>query len=212
MRSARPAGARASTRSRSAPGCCSCLAALGPETYWDGFEYHLPIAKAWAESGIHALPGVLDARAAGRRRSVVWPRARGGPARRRRLRLGRLRARARRAGARPRRGAARSPGRRLARRALRPARAPHARERALELRRPRSRRLRLPRTAVRRSLEPQRRRPPDSGDGPVSRLRGQREAASGATDSSGAGARPARRTSAPSAPARGRQRPGARAW
>jgi hypothetical protein len=37
------------------------LAALGPETYWDGFEYHLPIAKAWAEHGIHALPGVLDA-------------------------------------------------------------------------------------------------------------------------------------------------------
>ena len=36
------------------------LAALGPETYWDGFEYHLPIAKAWAEGGIRALPGVLD--------------------------------------------------------------------------------------------------------------------------------------------------------
>ena len=37
------------------------LAALGPETYWDGFEYHLPIAKAWADGGIRALPGVLDA-------------------------------------------------------------------------------------------------------------------------------------------------------
>ncbi len=36
------------------------LAALGPETYWDGFEYHLPIAKAWADGGIRALPGVLD--------------------------------------------------------------------------------------------------------------------------------------------------------
>ena len=69
--------------------------------------------------------------------------------------------------------------RRLARRVLRPARALHARERAFELRRPRSRRLRLPRAALRRSLEPQRRRPPDSGDGALPRLRGQREAASG---------------------------------
>jgi hypothetical protein len=37
------------------------LAALGPETYWDSFEYHLPIARAWAEGGIRPLPGVLDA-------------------------------------------------------------------------------------------------------------------------------------------------------
>ncbi len=36
-------------------------AALGPETYWDGFEYHLPLARAWSEGPIRALPGVLDA-------------------------------------------------------------------------------------------------------------------------------------------------------
>ncbi len=42
-------------------GALLCLAALGPETYWDGFEYHLPIAKAWAEGGIRPLPGVVDA-------------------------------------------------------------------------------------------------------------------------------------------------------
>ena len=37
------------------------LAALGPETYWDGFEYHLPIAGAWSRGPIRALPGWLDA-------------------------------------------------------------------------------------------------------------------------------------------------------
>jgi hypothetical protein len=37
------------------------LAALGPETYWDGFEYHLPIVGSWAHGGIRALPGWLDA-------------------------------------------------------------------------------------------------------------------------------------------------------
>jgi len=37
------------------------LAALGPETAWDGFEYHLPIAQAWAEGPLRALPGMLDA-------------------------------------------------------------------------------------------------------------------------------------------------------
>jgi hypothetical protein len=37
------------------------LAALGPETWWDGFEYHLPIARAWSEGPIRALPGMLDA-------------------------------------------------------------------------------------------------------------------------------------------------------
>jgi len=44
-----------------ASGVLLCFAALGPETYWDGFEYHLPIARAWAEGGIRPLPGVLDA-------------------------------------------------------------------------------------------------------------------------------------------------------
>jgi hypothetical protein len=37
------------------------LAALGPETFWDGFEYHLPIARAWSEGPIRLLPGWLDA-------------------------------------------------------------------------------------------------------------------------------------------------------
>jgi len=36
-------------------------AALGPESYWDGFEYHLPMVAAWCEGPIRALPGVLDA-------------------------------------------------------------------------------------------------------------------------------------------------------
>lgn len=37
------------------------LAALGPETYWDGFEYHLPLVAAWTEGPIRALPGMIDA-------------------------------------------------------------------------------------------------------------------------------------------------------
>jgi hypothetical protein len=37
------------------------VSALGPETFWDGFEYHLPMATAWTEGPIRALPGVLDA-------------------------------------------------------------------------------------------------------------------------------------------------------
>ena len=37
------------------------LAALGPETYWDGFEYHLPLVMAWTEGPIRALPALLDA-------------------------------------------------------------------------------------------------------------------------------------------------------
>jgi hypothetical protein len=37
------------------------LAALGPETNWDGFEYHLPIVTAWTQGGVRALPGWLDA-------------------------------------------------------------------------------------------------------------------------------------------------------
>ena len=36
-------------------------AALGPETYWDGFEYHLPLVAAWTEGPIRALPGFIDA-------------------------------------------------------------------------------------------------------------------------------------------------------
>ncbi len=37
------------------------LSALGPETFWDGFEYHLPLVAAWTEGPIRAVPGVLDA-------------------------------------------------------------------------------------------------------------------------------------------------------
>jgi len=36
-------------------------AALGPETFWDGFEYHLPLVAAWTEGPIRALPGFIDA-------------------------------------------------------------------------------------------------------------------------------------------------------
>lgn len=37
------------------------LASLAPETYWDGFEYHIPLVAAWTEAPIRALPGFLDA-------------------------------------------------------------------------------------------------------------------------------------------------------
>jgi len=37
------------------------LAALGPETAWDGFEYHLPMIEAWSNGPIRALPAQIDA-------------------------------------------------------------------------------------------------------------------------------------------------------
>ena len=37
------------------------LASLAPETYWDGFEYHLPLVAAWTEGPIRAVPGMIDA-------------------------------------------------------------------------------------------------------------------------------------------------------
>jgi hypothetical protein len=37
------------------------LSALGPETWWDGFEYHLPMIEAWSAGAIRALPGMVDA-------------------------------------------------------------------------------------------------------------------------------------------------------
>ncbi|MGI9590317.1 MAG: hypothetical protein ACR2P8_03030, partial [Myxococcota bacterium] len=37
------------------------VAALAPETYWDGFEYHLPLVAAWTEGPIRAIPGMIDA-------------------------------------------------------------------------------------------------------------------------------------------------------
>ena len=36
-------------------------AALGPETVWDGFEYHLPLARAWSDAPLAAVPGMIDA-------------------------------------------------------------------------------------------------------------------------------------------------------
>jgi len=36
-------------------------AALGPETSWDGLEYHLPMVQAWSQGPIRALPAMLDA-------------------------------------------------------------------------------------------------------------------------------------------------------
>jgi hypothetical protein len=37
------------------------LAALAPETAWDGFEYHLPLVAAWTEAPLRGVPGMLDA-------------------------------------------------------------------------------------------------------------------------------------------------------
>jgi hypothetical protein len=39
----------------------SFVVALGPETAWDGFEYHLPLVRAWTEGPVRALPGMIDA-------------------------------------------------------------------------------------------------------------------------------------------------------
>jgi hypothetical protein len=41
-------------------GLAAFLAALAPETSWDGFEYHLPMIQAWADGPIRALPAMLD--------------------------------------------------------------------------------------------------------------------------------------------------------
>jgi hypothetical protein len=37
------------------------FAALGPETFWDGLEYHLPMIQAWSAGPIRALPAMPDA-------------------------------------------------------------------------------------------------------------------------------------------------------
>ena len=42
-------------------GALTFASALGPETFWDGFEYHLPMVTAWSEAPIRALPGLVDA-------------------------------------------------------------------------------------------------------------------------------------------------------
>jgi len=46
-----------------ATGCVATgmvLAALAPETTWDGFEYHLPMIRAWVDGPMRALPAMLD--------------------------------------------------------------------------------------------------------------------------------------------------------
>jgi hypothetical protein len=64
---ATPAGPRGSPGARAVDLACMAVAlllfasALGPETGWDALEYHLPIAKAWSDGPIRALPGVFDA-------------------------------------------------------------------------------------------------------------------------------------------------------
>jgi hypothetical protein len=68
-RSAAPAPRRASAAgwvravdaASGALGALIFLAALGPETAWDGFEYHLPLVAAWTEGPLRAVPGLLDA-------------------------------------------------------------------------------------------------------------------------------------------------------
>lgn len=42
-------------------GGATFLSALAPETWWDGFEYHLPMIEAWSAGPIRALPGMVDA-------------------------------------------------------------------------------------------------------------------------------------------------------
>jgi hypothetical protein len=41
-------------------GILTFASALGPETAWDGFEYHLPLVAAWTEGPIRAIPGLID--------------------------------------------------------------------------------------------------------------------------------------------------------
>jgi len=54
------AGARLLDAAALALSALVLLAALGPEVSWDGLAYHLPVARAFAEGPIRALPGVLD--------------------------------------------------------------------------------------------------------------------------------------------------------
>src|SRR5262249_28836590 len=66
-RGPRPGGAETAgwVRAIDAAGVAVALltfaAALAPETHWDGFEYHLPLAQAWSEGPIRELPGRLAA-------------------------------------------------------------------------------------------------------------------------------------------------------
>jgi hypothetical protein len=56
-----PALARAADAGALLLGALTFLSALGPETFWDGFEYHLPLVAAWTEGRLRAVPGLLDA-------------------------------------------------------------------------------------------------------------------------------------------------------
>ncbi|HJO24183.1 MAG: hypothetical protein QF890_12095 [Myxococcota bacterium] len=60
----RPPASPLARRADTAAGAVAALlvlAALAPETFWDGFEYHLPLVAAWTEGPIRALPGMIDA-------------------------------------------------------------------------------------------------------------------------------------------------------
>jgi hypothetical protein len=53
--------ARAADAAALGIGALTFLSALGPETAWDGFEYHLPLVAAWTEGPVRAIPGLIDA-------------------------------------------------------------------------------------------------------------------------------------------------------
>jgi len=59
--SAQPPWVRSVDAGTAALAALTFFAALGPETFWDGFEYHLPMVAAWVEGPVRSLPGVLDA-------------------------------------------------------------------------------------------------------------------------------------------------------
>jgi hypothetical protein len=56
-----PRGSRAVDGATLALAILTFMVALGPNTFWDGFEYHLPMVQAWSHGPIRALPGMLDA-------------------------------------------------------------------------------------------------------------------------------------------------------
>jgi hypothetical protein len=56
-----PGWVRAVDAASLAVGGLTFASALGPETFWDGFEYHLPMVAAWSDAPIRALPGMVDA-------------------------------------------------------------------------------------------------------------------------------------------------------
>ena len=75
-------GARRRCRSRSRSAHFTFAAALGPETFWDGFEYHLPMSAAWSEGADpRRSPAWLDAELRAGSRSPLRAGGRCRPAR-----------------------------------------------------------------------------------------------------------------------------------